>query len=55
MDGACGMHVRKYVKKILVGKPEMKELLGRPRRDNIRMNLGEIKWEDNGLDSSGLG
>jgi hypothetical protein len=30
---------------LLVGKPERKRLLGRPRRrwvDNIRMNLGEV-------------
>jgi hypothetical protein len=34
--------------KILVGKPEGKRPLGRPRRrweDNIRMDLGEIGWE----------
>jgi hypothetical protein len=33
--------------KILVGKPEGKRLLGRPRRrwvDNIKMNLTEIGW-----------
>jgi hypothetical protein len=33
---------------ILVGKPEEKRQLGRPRRrwvDNIKMNLGEIGWE----------
>jgi hypothetical protein len=32
----------------LIGKPEGKRPLGRPRRrweDNIRMNLEEIKWE----------
>jgi hypothetical protein len=34
--------------KILVGKPERKRPLGRPRRrlvDNIKMNLGEIGWD----------
>jgi hypothetical protein len=34
--------------KILVGKPEGKRPLGRPRRrweDNIKMNLREIEWE----------
>jgi len=34
--------------KILVGKPEGKRPLGRPRRrweDNIRMDLREIGWE----------
>jgi hypothetical protein len=34
--------------RILVGKPEGKRPLGRPRRrwvDTIRMDLGEIGWE----------
>jgi hypothetical protein len=34
--------------KILVGKPEGKKALGRPRRrweDNIRMDLRGIGWE----------
>jgi hypothetical protein len=33
--------------RILVGKPEEKRPVGRPRRrreDNIRMDLGEIRW-----------
>jgi hypothetical protein len=33
----------------LVGKPEGKRPLGRPRRrwvDNIRMDLGEVGWRD---------
>ena len=32
---------------VLVGKPERKELLGRPRRkweDNIKMDLQEVGW-----------
>jgi hypothetical protein len=32
---------------LLVGKPEGKRPLGRPRRrrvDNIRMDLGEVGW-----------
>jgi hypothetical protein len=36
----------------LVGKPEGKILLGRPRRrweDNIKMNLQEIGWGRTGL------
>jgi len=36
------------VHKILVGKPEGKSSLRRPWNrweDNMRMNLGEIKWE----------
>jgi hypothetical protein len=35
--------------RILVGKPEGKRPLGRPRRrweDNIKMNLREIGWGD---------
>jgi hypothetical protein len=34
--------------RILVGKPEGKRPLGRPRRrwvDNIRVDLGEIGWD----------
>jgi hypothetical protein len=34
--------------RILVGKPEGKRLVGRPRRrwvDNIEMDLGEIGWD----------
>jgi hypothetical protein len=33
--------------RLLVGKPEGKRPLGRPRRrwvDNIRMDLGEVDW-----------
>jgi hypothetical protein len=39
------------VYRLLVGKPEGKRLLGRPRRrwvDNIRMDLGEVGWSDVG-------
>jgi hypothetical protein len=35
--------------RLLVGKPEGKRPLGRPRRgwvDNIRMDLGEVGWDD---------
>jgi hypothetical protein len=35
--------------RILVGKPEGKRPLGRPRRkweDNIMMDLGEVGWGD---------
>jgi hypothetical protein len=41
------MGEEKKVYKVLVGKPEGKRLLRRPRRrweDGIRMNLGEIGW-----------
>jgi hypothetical protein len=34
--------------KILVGKPEEKRSLGRPRRrweDNIKTNIGKIGWK----------
>jgi hypothetical protein len=47
-------HVARMVKKrnayrLLVGKPEGKRPLGRPRRwwvYNIRMDLGEVGWGD---------
>jgi hypothetical protein len=35
--------------RLLMGKPERKRPLGRPRRrwvDNIRMDLGEVGWGD---------
>jgi hypothetical protein len=35
--------------RLLVGKPEGKRPLGRPRRrwvDNIRLDLGEVGWGD---------
>jgi hypothetical protein len=35
--------------RLLLGKPEGKRPLGRPRRrwvDNIRMDLGEVEWGD---------
>jgi hypothetical protein len=44
--------------RILVGKPEGKRPLGRPRRrwvDNIRMDLREIGWDGIGLDRFGSG
>jgi hypothetical protein len=43
---------------ILVGKPEGKKPLGRPRcrwEDNIKMYLKRIEWGGCGLDSSGSG
>jgi hypothetical protein len=45
-NGAKGKAYR-----LLVGKPERKRTLGRPRRrwvDNIRMDLGDVGW--NGVD-----
>jgi hypothetical protein len=44
--------------RILVGKPEGKRALGRPRRrwvENIKIDLREIGWEWYGLDRSGSG
>ena len=44
--------------RILVGKPEGKRPLGRPRRrwvDNIRMDLQEVGCGYGGLDWAGLG
>jgi hypothetical protein len=41
--------------RLLVGKPEGKRPLGRPRRrcvDNIKMDLREIEWD--GVDCIGL-
>jgi hypothetical protein len=40
---------KRNIYRILVGKPEDKRPLGRPRRwwvDNIKMDLREIKWDD---------
>jgi hypothetical protein len=42
----------------LVGKPEGRRPLGRPRRrweDNIKMNLQEVGWGGHGLDQSRSG
>jgi hypothetical protein len=43
------MGVKSIAYRLLVGKPEGKRPLGRPRRrwvDNIRMALGEVEWSD---------
>jgi hypothetical protein len=40
---------KKNAYSLLVGKPEGKRQLGRPRRrwvDNVRMDLGEVGWGD---------
>ena len=45
MGGACSTYGGRGVYKVLVGKPEGKRLLGRPRRrweDNITMDLQEV-------------
>jgi hypothetical protein len=50
MGGACSTNGEKsYAYRLLVGKPEEKRPLGRPRCgrvDNIRMDLGEMEWGD---------
>ena len=61
MGGACSTYGKsRGVYRVLVGKPEGKRPLGRPRRrceDNIKMNLQEVGWGGYGLDRvvSGLG
>jgi hypothetical protein len=43
------MGEKKNAYRLLVGKPEGKRPLGRPRRrwvNNIRMDLGEVGWSD---------
>jgi hypothetical protein len=43
------MGEKRNVYRLLVGKPDSKRPLGRPRRgwvDNIRMDLGEVEWGD---------
>ena len=45
MGGACGTYGGRGVHKVLVGKPEGKRPLGRPRRrwgDNIKIELQEV-------------
>jgi hypothetical protein len=48
MGGACSTHGEKRNEyEILVGEPEGKRAVGRPRRrweDNIKMHLREIGW-----------
>jgi hypothetical protein len=50
MGGPCSTNGEKRTAyRSLVGKPEGKKPLGRPRRrlvDNIRMDLGEVGWGD---------
>jgi hypothetical protein len=52
------MGEERKVYRILVGKPEGKIPLGRPRRkweDEIRMDLKNISWGGCGVDSTGSG
>jgi hypothetical protein len=50
MGGSCSTKgLEKETYRLLVGKPEGKRPLGRPRRrwvDNIRMYLREVGWGD---------
>jgi hypothetical protein len=49
MTHVARMGEKRNAYRLLVGKPEGKRPLGRPRRrwvDNIRMNLGEVVWGD---------
>jgi hypothetical protein len=56
MGGVCSTNRENIdAYRILMGKPEGKRPLGRPRRrwvDNIKMDLREIEWD--GLDWIGL-
>jgi hypothetical protein len=52
---AC-MGAKRGVYRVLVGQPEGKRPLGRPRHiweDNIKMDLQEVGWGRHGLDWSG--
>jgi hypothetical protein len=43
------MEEKRNAYRLLVGNPEGKRPLGRPRRkwvDNIRMDVGEVRWGD---------
>jgi hypothetical protein len=50
MGGPCNTNGREEnAYRLLVGKPEGKRPLGRPRRrwvNNIKMDLGEVGWGD---------
>jgi hypothetical protein len=50
MGGPCSTNGdKRNAYRLLVGKPEGKRPLGRPRRkwvDNIRMDPGEVAWGD---------
>ena len=46
MGVGCGAYGGRSVHRVLVGKPEGKETIGRPRRrweDNINMDLQEVR------------
>jgi hypothetical protein len=59
MSGACSSDGEwRGVYRVLVGKPEGKRPLGRPRckwKDNIKMGLQEVGCPTHGLDWAGSG
>jgi hypothetical protein len=49
MGGPCSTNEKRNAYRLLVGKPEGKRPLGRPRCrwvDNIRMDIREVGWGD---------
>jgi len=57
-EHVAGMGEERGVYRVLVGKPERRRPLGRPRRrwvDNIRMDLQEVGCDVYGLDWAGPG
>jgi hypothetical protein len=59
VGGTCGTHgERRGVHRVLVGKPEEKRPLGRPRRrwkDSMKIYLRKIDLDGGELDSAGSG
>jgi hypothetical protein len=59
MGGACSTYgERRGVNKVLVGKPEGKRSLGRPRHrwaDNVKMDFQDVGMWGCGLDRPGSG
>jgi hypothetical protein len=56
MGGACSSNGdKRNTYRLLVGKPEARRPLGRPRRrclDNIRTDLVEVGWGEFGIEPS---
>jgi hypothetical protein len=53
----ASMGERRGVYRVLVGRPEGKRPLGRPKRsweDDIKMDLQEVGWGGGGMDWIGL-
>ena len=58
MGGACSTGERRSLYKVLVGKPEGKRPLGRPRRgweESIKVDIQGVGYWGHGLDCSGSG